>query len=302
MLSMKARAPLAGIGAIGIGVAAYAFAEAHSYRVRTVDVPVLAPGSRPIRILHLSDLHLTHRQKRRQDWIRGLSKTAPDFVVATGDLLADRDGLGALLYALGPLMDRPGAFVFGSNDYYSPHLGNPLSYLVSPSSHQRKREPDLPTEQLRSLLIEHGWLDLNNQEATAAIKGTSIGLKGVDDPHIERDRYSDVAGPYPAEADLRVGVTHAPYRRVLDAMVEDQSDLVIAGHTHGGQVCVPGFGALTTNCDLDRRQAKGLSAYGSAYLHVSAGIGTNPYTPFRLACPPEATIMTLGPRRGDQTG
>ena len=104
---------------------------------------------------------------------------------------------------------------------------------------------------------------------------------------------------------LRIGVLHAPYRRVLDAMVADGVDLALAGHTHGGQLCLPGVGALVTNCDLDRGRASGLSqwpgrigspeAAGDMYLHVSAGLGTSPYTPVRLACRPEATLLTLLP-------
>ena len=102
-----------------------------------------------------------------------------------------------------------------------------------------------------------------------------------------------MAGPFAPGPQLRLGVSHAPYRRVLDAMAADGADLILAGHTHGGQVCVPGLGALVTNCDLPRRQAKGLSEWHEAALHVSAGLGTNPYTPIRLACRPEATLITV---------
>ena len=115
----------------------------------------------------------------------------------------------------------------------------------------------------------------------------------MDDPHIGRDRYADVAGPFDPDADLRLGVAHAPYRRVLDAMAADGADLILAGHTHGGQVCLPWVGALVTNCDLPRRQAKGLSGWQESALHVSAGLGTSPYTPIRLACRPEATVLTV---------
>ncbi|MEY2673290.1 MAG: hypothetical protein RLZZ508_1167, partial [Actinomycetota bacterium] len=83
------------------------------------------------------------------------------------------------------------------------------------------------------------------------------------------------------------------YLRVLDAMVEDEIPLILAGHTHGGQLCLPFFGALVTNCDLDTRRAKGLHKYQDAWLHVSAGLGTNPFTPVRFACRPEATLLTL---------
>ena len=81
-------------------------------------------------------------------------------------------------------------------------------------------------------------------------------------------------------------------------MTADGFPLILAGHTHGGQLCVPGFGALVTNCDLPRRQAKGLSTRctpGDARaLHVSAGLGTSPYAPVRFACPPEATPADAG--------
>jgi predicted MPP superfamily phosphohydrolase len=99
------------------------------------------------------------------------------------------------------------------------------------------------------------------------------------------------------QCDVAIGVTHAPYRRVIDAMTYDGHDLIVTGHTHGGQVCVPGHGALVTNCDLDVGRVKGLStnmAGGrTSWLHVSAGLGTSPYAPIRFACPPEATLLTL---------
>ena len=93
-------------------------------------------------------------------------------------------------------------------------------------------------------------------------------------------------------------------------MTADGAGLVIAGHTHGGQLAVPLVGALVTNCDLDRRRAKGLSrwwpgadrgavvggAADAAWLHVSAGLGTSPYAPVRFACRPEATLLTLTAR------
>ena len=82
-------------------------------------------------------------------------------------------------------------------------------------------------------------------------------------------------------------------------MAADGVPLVFAGHTHGGQVCVPGWGALTTNCDLPVEEAKGLSrhraAKGSTWLHVSAGLGSSPFAPYRFACPPEVTLLTLTP-------
>jgi predicted MPP superfamily phosphohydrolase len=98
---------------------------------------------------------------------------------------------------------------------------------------------------------------------------------------------------------VTIGVTHAPYRRVLDAFVTYGANAIFGGHTHGGQVRVPGLPALVTNCDIPREQASGLStwthAQRTAWLNVSAGLGTSIYAPVRFACPPEAVIVTLTP-------
>ncbi len=84
---------------------------------------------------------------------------------------------------------------------------------------------------------------------------------------------------------------------MLDRFAADGYDLVLAGHTHGGQLRVPGVGALVTNCGLDRSRARGVSRWGShMWLHVSAGLGTSPFAPVRFACPPEASLLTLVPR------
>ena len=140
-----------------------------------------------------------------------------------------------------------------------------------------------------------------------SVAGTDLEFVGVDDPHLDYDRYAEVAGAHDPSADLTVGVTHAPYRRVLDELCSDGVDLALAGHTHGGQLGVPGWGALTTNSDLNTRRAKGLHGWpgprrdrsggaDSMWLHVSAGLGTSPYAPVRFAVRPEATLLTLTSR------
>jgi uncharacterized protein len=247
-------------------------------------------------VLHLSDLHLTPGQHRKQRWVAELAATDPDLVVVTGDNIAHVDAVPAAARALRPLFDRPGAFVFGSNDYGGPVLKNPFSYL------SRRREyvqgVGLPTEELRDMLTGAGWLDLNNARGTLKAGGRVIELVGVDDPHLDRDDYASVAGPADRSVDVRLGLAHSPEPRVLDAMAADGFDLLVAGHTHGGQVCLPGYGALVTNCGIDRRMAKGLHRWpdSDSWLHVSAGLGTSPTAPVRFACPPEATMLTLIPR------
>lgn len=283
----------AGAGALGYA----AGIELRHWTLRRATVPVLADGAQPLRILHLSDLHMTPGQRSKQRWVAALDALEPDLVVNTGDNLAHPGAVPAVLRALGPLLRRPGAFVFGSNDYYAPRPKNPLRYLLPAAKTKRIHGRTLPWRDLRAALTEHGWLDLTHHRRTLHVGGRTIAFAGVDDPHLRRDRYELVAGPAGATADLRLGVTHSPEPRVLDAFAADGYDLTLAGHTHGGQLRVPLYGALVTNCGLDRTRARGASRWGATmWLHVSAGLGTSPYAPVRFACPPEASLLTLVPR------
>ena len=209
-------------------------------------------------------------------------------------------------------------------------------------SHAPKREREQNDwHELQAGLEKHGWLPLNNARGTLELgstiaataahnanattapipvtsagtgtgtgTGTSteiattrrIAFVGLDDPHVKRDRYELVAGGPGIDAEITLGVTHAPYLRALDAMAADGLPVILAGHTHGGQLCIPGYGALVTNCDLDTARVKGLHTHTApnartSYLHVSAGCGTSRFAPVRFACPPEASLLTLAPRR-----
>ncbi|MGH3341699.1 MAG: metallophosphoesterase [Carbonactinosporaceae bacterium] len=282
-------------GAAGLGYAAGY--EVRSFRLRRVEVPVLPHGAHPLRVLHISDIHLTPGQHKKRQWLRSLAALHPDFVINTGDNIAHLDAVPPLLDALGPLLDLPGVFVLGSNDYYRPRAKNPVRYLLPGDRPRLAGMTTLPWQDLRDEFRKAGWLDLDNARGRLKVDGREVAFVGVDDPHIGYDRYEDVAGAADPSADLSIGVLHAPYTHVLDAMARDGHQLLAAGHTHGGQLCLPGYGTLVTNCDIDRRRARGLSRYGPgdnpAWLHVSAGLGTSPYAPVRFACPPEATLLTL---------
>jgi uncharacterized protein len=288
-----------GLAVVGAGCLAYAaLYEVNAFRLREVEVPLLPAGAVPIRILHISDIHMVPGAKARQRWIAGLARLEPDLVINTGDNLAHEEAIGYVLRSLGGLLDLPGVYVWGSNDYYAPSFKNPLRYLIGPEGMGGKNEQPLPWRDLDRGFKEAGWLDLTHTRATLVIKGIRLGFRGTDDAHLDQDHYACIAGPIDrTQCDVAIGVTHAPYRRVIDAMTYDGHDLIVTGHTHGGQVCVPGYGALVTNCDLDVDRVKGLStnrASGrTSWLHVSAGLGTSPYAPIRFACPPEATLLTL---------
>ncbi len=291
------------IGAAGVaGACTLAYGvgyERNAFTLRRLEVPVLAKSSPPLRVLHLSDLHMLERQTSKQEWLRDLGRLMPDLVVLTGDVLSSATAGPSVLRALEPLLDRPGIFVPGNNDYYEPTPKNPLRYIFGTRSDPKGAPIDWPA--FAQDLVSAGWHDLTNARIDLKVAGRVIDVRGVDDPYLRRDRLSAVSGPADPRADLRLGIAHAPEPRIIDAYTADGIELLLAGHTHGGQVCLPGFGPLVTNCNIDRSRARGLSRYGSAgneaWLHVSAGIGTSPYAPVRFACRPEATLLTLTPVR-----
>lgn len=280
----------AGAAAAGIGYAT--LIERNAFVLREATLPVLAPGSSTLRILHVSDLHMMPGQQLKQQWLRELDRLEPDLVVNTGDNLSHQKAVPAVVQALGGLLARPGLFVFGSNDYFAPVPKNPLKYFKK--DHKRVYGDPLPWQDLRAAFTERGWLDLTHVRRELEVAGIRIATAGVDDPHLQRDRYETVAGAPNQLAQLSIGLTHSPEPRVLDRFAEDGYDLVLAGHTHGGQLVVPGYGALVTNCGIDKSRVKGASKWGEhTQLHVSAGIGTSPWAPYRFCCRPEATLLTL---------
>jgi predicted MPP superfamily phosphohydrolase len=291
------------VGAVGVGAAVWGIGiERYLFTLRVHEVAVLPEGAAPLRVLHLSDAHMAPWQHRKQRWIAALADLQPDLIVNTGDNMGHEDGLRGLRSAFDPLRGIPGVFVHGSNDHAAPSPRNPLKYFTGPSKVKHTAEP-LDTDALdRYFTDELGWLDLNNRTGSLDAGGLRIGAFGVSDAHRGWDRLEVLPQLVAAmdTRDLTIGVTHAPYRRVLDDFVDLGADAVFAGHTHGGQVRVPGFGALVANCDIPLKQAKGLSTWShagrSVPLNVSAGCGHSIYAPIRFACRPEATQLTLLPR------
>jgi len=286
----------------GAGLAAYGVWESRAFTLRCATMPVLPPRARTLRVLHLSDIHMTPSQSRKQEWLRSLADLEPDLVINTGDNLSHMEALPSVLDSLGPLLDVPGVFVLGSNDYFAPILRNPVRYLLPDDGWRNTRAGKLPWQDLKDAYSAAGWLDLTNRRVSSTVGELTVAWAGVDDPHLQYDDLLAVGGQADRAADVRIGVTHAPYLRVLDQFAGDGYEAVFAGHTHGGQVCLPLKGALVTNCDLEPARAKGLHRHpvdsqpgdpGSCWMHVSAGLGTSPYAPFRVACRPEATLLTL---------
>ncbi|WP_345941457.1 metallophosphoesterase [Nesterenkonia sp. E16_10] len=289
----------------------------NDFQVRHVPVPLRAGAG--LRILHISDIHYVPGQRKKFAWLQSLAELKPDLVINTGDNLSHPDAVGEVLEALGSLLRFPGVFVGGSNDYYAPTWKNPLRYFRGPSKLDAEPE-SLDWQRLFRAFESSGWKNLNNRTAELSVAGQALSFSGLDDPHIGRDDFQGwpASGASVQERSssvdprstgpLRIGVAHAPVSAALDTLAGSGAELILAGHTHGGQVCLPGGRALVTNCDLPRPQAKGLSSVQvparqvpghpeqparTVPLHVSAGIGTSRTAPVRLFCPPEATIIEV---------
>lgn len=281
-------------GAGAVAVAYGGLVERNAFVLRRFDVPVLAPGSKSLRVLHISDVHMRPDQQRKQRWVADLADLAPDFIVNTGDNLGSAHGVPATLATYDAFAGIPGFFVLGSNDYYAPTLKNPLRYLFP--QHKRVVGKPNPWRELVAGMVDRGWTDLTNCRTTLEVRGRTVSFAGIDDPHLKADDPAVPAQPADTGADLRIALVHTPEPRVLDAYAASGYQLIAAGHTHGGQLRVPFYGALVTNCGLDRKRARGLHRYADAWLHVSAGLGTSPYAPVRFSCRPEASLLTLVPR------
>ncbi|GAA2826980.1 putative MPP superfamily phosphohydrolase [Leucobacter komagatae] len=298
--------PAAALGWAAAGVLLWStVVERRLFTIRRHELPILPSEAAPVRVLQLSDLHLAPWQTNKINWVRSLAELKPDLVVLTGDLMGHVGARPALLHALSAFEGVPTVFVHGSNDYYGPKFKNPLKYLREPSR-LSTREQDIDNAALTSGLTALGFTDLNNSATSITLRGTEIEFFGLNDPHIRFDDPDEMrasmgaAGVAQAKPGTpRIGVVHAPYQSALGALLGEGADAILAGHTHGGQVRVPGIGALTSNSDLPPSQARGLSvwydAHRAAYLNVSAGLGNSIYAPVRFACRPEASLLTLTP-------
>jgi hypothetical protein len=279
------------IVALAAGCVVYGVVVERSwYRVVRHRLDILPmDGPSALTVLHLSDLHFVRADDRKTRFLSTLP--TPDVTIVTGDFLAEPEGIPAAIAGVRSVRGRLGSwFVLGSNDYLVPR---PTSYLAyfrrSPMQRRviRGRAPEL----VRGL-VGDGWEDLSNTRHEVSLDGLEVELLGLDDAHIWRH-------------DLRIAPRRRPERFGIAVMHSPDSapevaalgyELVLAGHTHGGQVRLPFVGALVTNSDMPRRLAAGLIRLGTALLHTSPGLGTGKYAPFRFWCRPEATILELGPR------
>jgi uncharacterized protein len=261
--------------------------ERRWYRVRTYRLNILptdAPAA--LTVLHLSDLHLVRNDPGKTRFLAGLPQ--PDLCVVTGDFLAEPAAAESAAQALRPVRGKLASwFVLGSNDYFAARPINPFRYF------RRKRKPRRAprgrSRELVAALEADGWEHLRNMRKDVRLDGAQIEVLGLDDAHIG---WHDIrAIPRRSPGRFGFAVMHSP-----DSAPESAAcgwNLIVAGHTHGGQVRLPLIGALVTNSTMPRRLASGLIRIDGALMHLSKGLGTSKYAPFRFWCRPEATILEL---------
>jgi predicted MPP superfamily phosphohydrolase len=284
--------PLLAILVVGALIGAYAvLVERRWYRLRRHRLAILPTDGSGLTVLHLSDLHVVRSDEGKRRFLASLPRA--DVAVITGDVLGEPEAVDFAAATLRPVRGKVASlFVLGSNDLFAPRPTNPFRYFVPNRRRlrvtgRRGRAQDLVRE-----LERDGWVHLRNRKYGRRVNGVAMEIVGLDDPHIHRADLS--VAPRTAPDAFGLAVVHSP--DPAPELAALGYDLVVAGHTHGGQVRLPFIGALVTNCSMPTRLARGLARLGRTYLHVSPGLGTGKYAPFRLLCRPEATLLELSPR------
>lgn len=289
------------LGALGLaGFAAYLYASrvaARSYRLERVKVwlgdgmgrsnqPINGNGQKRLSILHLSDLHLSRGDEDKAAFLKSITDYEYDIVVITGDIFENESGFA---YASSLLSRKPrlGAYaVLGNHDYYAYNLLNKtIGEVVRRwSTPSKTRNIDGHVAALEM----NGYRVLRNE--LVRLSGEKLAIIGIDYPTIEKSHLHGLVGETEPE-ELLIALFHKP--KNLAMMCEAGIKLALGGHTHGGQVRVPGVGAIVTRSELPGREASGLIWRGDTAFHISRGLGADPRTNVRLFCPPAATVIEV---------
>lgn len=271
---MKVRTPLVAAGAAAMAWGLYESQWVQS-RLCTLPIAALPPALDGLRIGHLSDLHIGAPGLNARALARGVElirAAEPDLVVITGDLRARRSGDAALRRSLARLDAPLGAFaVLGNHDHADGH------------------DPFADGEALEELDGTPVRL-LRDETAEVLARGARIHLGGLDPRTYEADEDERGAALVDATADLRILACHFP--RILDRVEPGEWQLVLTGHLHGGQLCIPYPGGRYRLAHLSRDYLEGVYVRNGTAMHVSRGLGTT-FVPFRFAARPEVTLLEL---------
>ena len=229
-----------------------------------IDAPRLPPALDGLTIAHLSDLHFTEHIGKAyfREIVRKCNELQPDLVCVTGDIVDCEACLNWIPDTLGRLQSRFGVyFVLGNHDLY------------------------VDTQKLRALLEQNGLTDLGGHWRRVEIRGEAVALGGNERPWFA----SDAIDQMPLPDAFRIALAHTPDQ--YDWARRNDVDLMLAGHTHGGQIRIPPFGAIFTPTIAGVRYISGLYFVQPTILHISRGLSGD--IPVRWNCRPEITLLKL---------
>jgi len=307
--------------------------EPFNFKLNDIRIDLDLPGppgeeEKLFTILHLSDFHLRKSFKGRKlyEFIQTLGNGEYDFIFITGDMVENLGNAHYLVDMLSPLRARYGKYaVLGVHDHY-----NKAFYEFARNMFKRKRKYNSvnDTRELAGRLKAIGIEVLDNESRALNILVSGIErmeLIGLDDPVIEKlDLYKafldidplkkgevvdgsnfheiekdvfELHGGRPhhlhREGVLRMVLLHTPDSHVLSTLYNKQADIILSGHTHGGQVRLPLLGAIISGCRIKTKFASGLFYFKGFVLFISRGLGEGRYSQFRCYCPPEAVRISV---------
>jgi predicted MPP superfamily phosphohydrolase len=268
-------------------------------------------------ILHLSDFHLRKDRKGEKlfEFVHSLSNYNPDFIFITGDLVEKDIYFDYLAEMLEGLNAKSGKYaVFGVHDYYNK---TPKEFIKNMIKRIKEYQRENDVSGLINKLGGIGIKVLRNERVSHFLsRDFSINISGLEDSAIGK---TDIAKTMLEKGNskkelinkdlfvldgrnlhnlndskkIEICLTHTPDMDLFGRLADNGVDIIFAGHTHGGQVRLPGIGAIISGCDISAKYASGLFYFKKFVLYVSRGLGEGRYSPFRFYCPPEATIIKV---------
>lgn len=239
-----------------------------------VPIPRLPVELDGLSILHLSDFHLgtlSLNGRAVEKAVRWAERGVHDLVAVTGDLLSASHGEPALRRAFTRLQSRHGVYaVLGNHD---------VAVTRDPFSGARELED----------LSSAGAVLLRDEAVSVEVGGRRVQIAGCEPRAFmeRRGRPWELADP---DADLRILLCHFP--DVVERMPPGSFDLVLAGHLHGGQICLPFPGGKLRLSSIGPPYPEGRFRLGATTLVVSRGIGTT-FVPVRFCSRPQAAVLVL---------
>jgi len=276
------------LGAAAGAAIAYSFyvePRRFSLRQHTIHLEWLPAALHGLRLLHISDIHLHAGERDKIAMLRRLQAVDADLVVITGDFTDFDEDIDLCVASLAGLRGRYGTFaVLGNHDICTYH-GSRLHFWRE-EKHNFSFRPGV--SYLVRSLREAGIDLLRNESRRLPMCDQPLWIVGVDDPHQSFDDLPRALKGVPAGAPV-ILLAHSP--EVLAHVNGSRPDLVLAGHTHGGQIVLPFVGALVTRSSIPLEKPSGLFHRDATVVHISPGLGGS--IKIRFNRPPEAQLLVL---------